>query len=110
MVNRLEDFPRNWEQYYAQSWNPCVVKDVPHLSKFSLKAHNSMVWGVTPALRSRDGKKLPIRFRLSFVPTVFAHTCEIYDGHHKLGTSSMKFDDMTWLINVADLNNIQWAT
>jgi hypothetical protein len=37
-----------------------------------------------------------------------AHTCEVYDGHHKLYQSWSGFEDMAWEVNVADLNNIQY--
>jgi len=108
LQHNVQDFPRVWEQYYEQSWNPCRVKDVPNLSKFALATHNSMVWAVNPRLRSKDMKQLPIRFTMSFLPKVTAHTCEVFDGHHKLAQSYLEFADMAWDVNVADLNNIQW--
>ena len=108
MANSVDNSARNWEQYFEQSWNPCRVKDVPNLSKYALGTHNSMVWAVSPALRSRDLRHLPIKFVLSFFPKVTAHTCEVFDGHHKIAQSNVPFNDMGWNVNVADLNNIQW--
>jgi hypothetical protein len=70
---------------------------------------NDLVWAINPSLKSDDQKSLPVRFKVELHPMAAAHTCENYDGHHKLGTVWIDFDDMAWEVNVADLNNIQWA-
>lgn len=108
LANKLENFPRNWEQFYEQSWNPCRCKIVPNLSRYALTTHNSMVWAVNPKLRSADGKNLPVRFNIELGSAITAHTCEIYDGHHKMFQMHYGFGDMNWQVNVADLNNIQY--
>lgn len=77
--NSVDNFPGIWEQYFDQPWNPCVVKDVPNLSKYALTTHNSIVWGITPVLRRQRGNKmsLPIKFSLKFCPRLSAHACEV---------------------------------
>jgi hypothetical protein len=42
LVNRADNFPQNWEQYYERPWGPCKVRDVPNLSRFALTTHDSM--------------------------------------------------------------------
>jgi hypothetical protein len=108
LFNNVDNFPQNWEQFYEKAWNPCRCKIVPNLSQYALTTHNSMVWGLKPELRSADGKSLPVVFRVGLSPRVTAHTCEVYDGHHKMLQSWSNFEPMSWLVNVADLNNINW--
>jgi hypothetical protein len=52
---------------------------------------------------------LPIRYTLEFKPSVMAIACEVFDGHHKRGDAKVNFEPTQWELNVADLNNIEWA-
>ncbi|KAI3646577.1 hypothetical protein MP228_009505 [Amoeboaphelidium protococcarum] len=108
MHNMVDNFPKRWPEYYEQAWNPCRCKTVPNLSQFALATHNSMVWGIKQKLLSEDKRRLPLRFKLSLKPKASAHTCEVYDGHHKMAQWRIEFNDMEWIVNVADLNNIKW--
>ena len=105
-INRDRNFPRNWEQFYAQPWNPCIVKEPPNLSRYALGTHDTMVWAVRPQLNSNDGRYLPVNFDVQLSGIVTAITCEIYDGHHKMAQWDFEFTDMNWTLNVAGLNNI----
>lgn len=107
LQNNYKNFPRNWESYYEQSWNPCRVKTPPNLSMYALGTHDSMVWAINPSLRSKDGRNLPIRYTLTFKPVLTALSCEIYDGHHKLHQVSLDPQTVGWNVNVADLNNLR---
>ncbi len=67
-----------------------------------------MVWAIQPSLVSEDRKNLPVRFSINLEAVTTAVTCEIFDGHHKMSQDNIRFDDMKWDVNVADLNNIQY--
>jgi hypothetical protein len=108
LLNDLDTFGRTWEFYFERPWNPCQVRDVPNLSKYALSTHDSMVWAIDPTLRAPRSRELPIKFQLALTAKVAAHTCEVYDGHHKMAQANAEFNDMGWTINVADLNNIKW--
>lgn len=125
------NFAQNWEEYYEKPWNGCRVKSAPALSRYAIGTHNSMgktqrertslstslnlnprvhsVWAIDPRLRSEDGRQLPVRFTLALRPTIAAHTCETYNGHHTLFQRSDVVYAQEWDVNVADLNNIRWT-
>jgi hypothetical protein len=102
------NFGKYWPLFYDDAWNPFKVKDVPNLSKCTMTTHNTMLWGVNPKLLSRDGRYLPITFKISLYPCVTAISCENFDGHHKIIQDSFNHE-IEYSLNIADLNNIIYS-
>jgi hypothetical protein len=109
MILDTENFPTYWELFFEKAWNPCKVKDVPNLSKYTMTTHNTMLWGVDPSKGSVNGRELPVTFKIQLKPCYTGITCEDYNGHHTMVQDCFNYDNLEYTLNVANLNNIVFS-